>query len=234
MSLTLPRMLAALPFQAGANVGLVWLTMRLLDCVGQRLSCLWLNVFCFWSTGQPAAMISHTGQAGISAWWGGGWTATFSNSYVHWILLISSTFQKWAEQSRTIPCRLSKGYAWSWVMGPTLSLSWVSSLPPWRLWYVLPWLLNMVLQYDWKTAEDILLRLPHAASFATLSANVLLLSAPEQLLEGNFALFCSYTLGFRNDFQNILLVIMVRQHANIVERPTEGNRVILFWQHSIY
>jgi len=30
-----------------------------------------------------------------------------------------------------------------------------------------------------------------------------------QFLEGNFALFCSYTLGFRNDFQNILLVIMV-------------------------
>lgn len=30
-----------------------------------------------------------------------------------------------------------------------------------------------------------------------------------QLLEGNFALFCSSTLGFRNDFQNILLVIMV-------------------------
>ncbi|CAF99468.1 unnamed protein product, partial [Tetraodon nigroviridis] len=30
-----------------------------------------------------------------------------------------------------------------------------------------------------------------------------------QLLEGNFALFCTYTLGFRNDFQNILLVIML-------------------------
>ncbi|CAB1350464.1 unnamed protein product [Coregonus sp. 'balchen'] len=29
------------------------------------------------------------------------------------------------------------------------------------------------------------------------------------LLEGNFALFCCYTLGFRNDFQNILLVIML-------------------------
>lgn len=32
---------------------------------------------------------------------------------------------------------------------------------------------------------------------------------PFQLLEGNFALFCTYTLGFRNDFQNILLAIMV-------------------------
>ncbi|XP_041703464.1 sodium-dependent lysophosphatidylcholine symporter 1-B isoform X2 [Coregonus clupeaformis] len=30
------------------------------------------------------------------------------------------------------------------------------------------------------------------------------------LLEGNFALFITYTLGFRNDFQNILLVIMDR------------------------
>lgn len=30
-----------------------------------------------------------------------------------------------------------------------------------------------------------------------------------QLLEGNFALFCIYNLGFRNDFQNVLLVIMV-------------------------
>uniref|UniRef100_A0A493TGS0 MFSD2 lysolipid transporter A, lysophospholipid n=1 Tax=Anas platyrhynchos platyrhynchos TaxID=8840 RepID=A0A493TGS0_ANAPP len=29
------------------------------------------------------------------------------------------------------------------------------------------------------------------------------------LLEGNFALFCTYTLGFRNEFQNILLVIML-------------------------
>lgn len=33
---------------------------------------------------------------------------------------------------------------------------------------------------------------------------------PPQLLEGNFALFCTYTLGFRNEFQNILLAIMVR------------------------
>uniref|UniRef100_A0A8K9UHJ1 MFSD2 lysolipid transporter A, lysophospholipid b n=1 Tax=Oncorhynchus mykiss TaxID=8022 RepID=A0A8K9UHJ1_ONCMY len=35
------------------------------------------------------------------------------------------------------------------------------------------------------------------------------LSLSLQLLEGNFALFCCYTLGFRNDFQNILLVIML-------------------------
>lgn len=30
-----------------------------------------------------------------------------------------------------------------------------------------------------------------------------------QLLEGNFALFITYALGHRNDYQNILLVIMV-------------------------
>lgn len=30
-----------------------------------------------------------------------------------------------------------------------------------------------------------------------------------QLLEGNFALFITYALGHRKDFQNILLVIMV-------------------------
>lgn len=30
-----------------------------------------------------------------------------------------------------------------------------------------------------------------------------------QLLEGNFALFLTYTLGLRDNFQNILLVIMV-------------------------
>lgn len=36
-----------------------------------------------------------------------------------------------------------------------------------------------------------------------------LLSHP-QLVEGNFALFCTYTLDFRNEFQNLLLAIMVR------------------------
>nr|KAF6379373.1 major facilitator superfamily domain containing 2A [Myotis myotis] len=30
-----------------------------------------------------------------------------------------------------------------------------------------------------------------------------------QLVEGNFALFCTYTLGFRNEFQNLLLAIML-------------------------
>lgn len=36
-----------------------------------------------------------------------------------------------------------------------------------------------------------------------------LLCPVPQLVEGNFALFCTYTLGFRNEFQNLLLAIMV-------------------------
>ncbi|KAI2652734.1 Sodium-dependent lysophosphatidylcholine symporter 1-B [Labeo rohita] len=44
--------------------------------------------------------------------------------------------------------------------------------------------------------------------YAKLVMGFLFTSLAFMLLEGNFALFCSYTLGFRNDFQNILLVIM--------------------------
>uniref|UniRef100_A0A3Q0SQH8 MFSD2 lysolipid transporter A, lysophospholipid b n=1 Tax=Amphilophus citrinellus TaxID=61819 RepID=A0A3Q0SQH8_AMPCI len=45
--------------------------------------------------------------------------------------------------------------------------------------------------------------------YAKLVMGFLFTSLGFMLLEGNFALFCSYTLGFRNDFQNILLVIML-------------------------
>ncbi|XP_041823044.1 sodium-dependent lysophosphatidylcholine symporter 1-B [Melanotaenia boesemani] len=45
--------------------------------------------------------------------------------------------------------------------------------------------------------------------YAKLVMVFLFTSLGFMLLEGNFALFCSSTLGFRNDFQNILLVIMV-------------------------
>ncbi|XP_077599925.1 sodium-dependent lysophosphatidylcholine symporter 1-B [Stigmatopora nigra] len=45
--------------------------------------------------------------------------------------------------------------------------------------------------------------------YAKLVMVFLFTSLAFMLLEGNFALFCSYTLGFRNDFQNILLVIML-------------------------
>uniref|UniRef100_A0A6Q2YDN8 Major facilitator superfamily domain containing 2A n=1 Tax=Esox lucius TaxID=8010 RepID=A0A6Q2YDN8_ESOLU len=45
--------------------------------------------------------------------------------------------------------------------------------------------------------------------YAKLVIGFLFTSLAFMLLEGNFALFCSSTLGFRNDFQNILLVIML-------------------------
>ncbi|KAL0961816.1 hypothetical protein UPYG_G00332080 [Umbra pygmaea] len=45
--------------------------------------------------------------------------------------------------------------------------------------------------------------------YAKLVIGFLFTSLGFMLLEGNFALFCTYTLGFRNDFQNILLVIML-------------------------
>ncbi|KAF7656809.1 hypothetical protein LDENG_00035690 [Lucifuga dentata] len=45
--------------------------------------------------------------------------------------------------------------------------------------------------------------------YAKLVTVFLFTSLGFMLLEGNFALFCSYTLGFRNDFQNILLIIML-------------------------
>ncbi|KAM9416200.1 sodium-dependent lysophosphatidylcholine symporter 1-B-like isoform 1-T1 [Salvelinus alpinus] len=45
--------------------------------------------------------------------------------------------------------------------------------------------------------------------YVRLVMGFLFTSLAFMLLEGNFALFCCYTLGFRNDFQNILLVIML-------------------------
>ncbi|XP_051811823.1 sodium-dependent lysophosphatidylcholine symporter 1-B [Acanthochromis polyacanthus] len=45
--------------------------------------------------------------------------------------------------------------------------------------------------------------------YTKLVMGFLFTSLAFMLLEGNFALFCSSTLGFRNDFQNILLVIML-------------------------
>uniref|UniRef100_A0A674D7S2 MFSD2 lysolipid transporter A, lysophospholipid b n=1 Tax=Salmo trutta TaxID=8032 RepID=A0A674D7S2_SALTR len=45
--------------------------------------------------------------------------------------------------------------------------------------------------------------------YVKLVMGFLFTSLAFMLLEGNFALFCCYTLGFRNDFQNILLVIML-------------------------
>ncbi|KAM4700915.1 sodium-dependent lysophosphatidylcholine symporter 1 [Discoglossus pictus] len=45
--------------------------------------------------------------------------------------------------------------------------------------------------------------------YIKLITGFLFTSLAFMLVEGNFALFCTYTLGFRNDYQNILLVIMV-------------------------
>ncbi|XP_041273363.1 sodium-dependent lysophosphatidylcholine symporter 1 isoform X1 [Onychostruthus taczanowskii] len=45
--------------------------------------------------------------------------------------------------------------------------------------------------------------------YIKLIAGFLFTSLAFMLLEGNFALFCTYTLGFRNEFQNILLAIML-------------------------
>ncbi|XP_059585530.1 sodium-dependent lysophosphatidylcholine symporter 1 isoform X2 [Alligator mississippiensis] len=46
-------------------------------------------------------------------------------------------------------------------------------------------------------------------AYIKLITGFLFTSLAFMLLEGNFALFCTYTLGFRNDFQNILLAIML-------------------------
>uniref|UniRef100_A0A672V4J7 MFSD2 lysolipid transporter A, lysophospholipid n=1 Tax=Strigops habroptila TaxID=2489341 RepID=A0A672V4J7_STRHB len=46
-------------------------------------------------------------------------------------------------------------------------------------------------------------------AYIKLIAGFLFTSLAFMLLEGNFALFCTYTLGFRNEFQNILLAIML-------------------------
>ncbi|XP_037683517.1 sodium-dependent lysophosphatidylcholine symporter 1 isoform X2 [Choloepus didactylus] len=45
--------------------------------------------------------------------------------------------------------------------------------------------------------------------YVKLIAAFLFTSLAFMLVEGNFALFCTYTLGFRNEFQNLLLVIML-------------------------
>lgn len=51
--------------------------------------------------------------------------------------------------------------------------------------------------------------------YAKLVLGFLFTSLAFMLLEGNFALFCSYTLGFRDDFQNVLLVIMLSATLSI-------------------
>ncbi|XP_067390035.1 sodium-dependent lysophosphatidylcholine symporter 1 isoform X1 [Emydura macquarii macquarii] len=56
--------------------------------------------------------------------------------------------------------------------------------------------------------QGLKLVMKHGA-YIKLIAGFLFTSLAFMLLEGNFALFCTYTLGFRNEFQNILLAIML-------------------------
>ncbi|XP_064156794.1 sodium-dependent lysophosphatidylcholine symporter 1-B-like [Anguilla rostrata] len=56
--------------------------------------------------------------------------------------------------------------------------------------------------------EGLRLVLGHAP-YARLVMGFLFTSLAFTMLEGNLALFCTYTLGLRNDFQNILLLIML-------------------------
>ncbi|XP_049630746.1 sodium-dependent lysophosphatidylcholine symporter 1 isoform X1 [Suncus etruscus] len=51
--------------------------------------------------------------------------------------------------------------------------------------------------------------------YVKLIAGFLFTSLAFMLVEGNFALFCTYTLGFRNEFQNLLLAIMVSATVTI-------------------
>lgn len=64
---------------------------------------------------------------------------------------------------------------------------------------------------DWGWGEQRSLEHGEALALTSrLSLHFLSYTLPiPQLVEGNFALFCTYTLGFRNEFQNLLLAIMV-------------------------
>ncbi|KAG8507681.1 Sodium-dependent lysophosphatidylcholine symporter 1 [Galemys pyrenaicus] len=62
--------------------------------------------------------------------------------------------------------------------------------------------------------------------YIKLIAAFLFTSLAFMLVEGNFALFCTYTLGFRNEFQNLLLAIMVR----VGPGRLSATLTIPFWQ----
>ncbi|KAI1231169.1 hypothetical protein IHE44_0008103 [Lamprotornis superbus] len=69
--------------------------------------------------------------------------------------------------------------------------------------------------------------------YIKLIAGFLFTSLAFMLLEGNFALFCTYTLGFRNEFQNILLAIMGQRKANnttLLFLQLSATLTIPFWQ----
>ncbi|XP_065277791.1 sodium-dependent lysophosphatidylcholine symporter 1 isoform X5 [Emys orbicularis] len=65
-------------------------------------------------------------------------------------------------------------------------------------------------------------------AYIKLIAGFLFTSLAFMLLEGNFALFCTYTLGFRNEFQNILLAIMSAIPFLIMVVVLESNLIVTY------
>ncbi|XP_072103354.1 sodium-dependent lysophosphatidylcholine symporter 1-B isoform X2 [Mobula birostris] len=64
--------------------------------------------------------------------------------------------------------------------------------------------------------------------YVKLIIGFLFTSLAFMLLEGNYALYCSYTLGFPNDFQNILLVIMSAVPFLILNVLVKGNLIVAY------
>ncbi|KAM4806015.1 sodium-dependent lysophosphatidylcholine symporter 1 isoform X3 [Urocitellus parryii] len=64
--------------------------------------------------------------------------------------------------------------------------------------------------------------------YIKLIAGFLFTSLAFMLVEGNFALFCTYTLGFRNEFQNLLLAIMSAVPFLILVALLESNLIVTY------
>ncbi|XP_066494588.1 sodium-dependent lysophosphatidylcholine symporter 1 isoform X6 [Tiliqua scincoides] len=64
--------------------------------------------------------------------------------------------------------------------------------------------------------------------YIKLIAAFLFTSLAFMLLEGNFALFCTYTLGLRNEFQNILLAIMSAAPFLVLVVIMKSNLIITY------
>ncbi|XP_054251245.1 sodium-dependent lysophosphatidylcholine symporter 1 isoform X3 [Indicator indicator] len=65
-------------------------------------------------------------------------------------------------------------------------------------------------------------------AYIKLIAGFLFTSLAFMLLEGNFALFCTYTLGFRNEFHNILLAIMSAIPFLILVAVLDSNLIVTY------
>ncbi|EMP28449.1 Major facilitator superfamily domain-containing protein 2A [Chelonia mydas] len=75
--------------------------------------------------------------------------------------------------------------------------------------------------------QGLKLVMKHGA-YIKLITGFLFTSLAFMLLEGNFALFCTYTLGFRNEFQNILLAIMSAIPFLIMVVVLESNLIVTY------